>query len=158
MITLAMCGGLLRIIDETVRNGAGMEKVEEKSPKAGRLSEVEALELMVRQASIVECASRIFGRKTAQQLWRDFGLPAVGPGTRATDQLLLPHVTAFVEARLVADSRVGIAARHLHSAYLDWAVTSGAPSMSLTRFGLLMPSTGIQKVSGRVVTYAARFR
>ncbi|MER8948974.1 hypothetical protein [Mesorhizobium sp. M0959] len=71
---------------------------------------------------------------------------------------MLQHVVAFVDARLVADCRVGIAARQLHTAYIDWADETGAPRLSLTRFGLLMPKTGIRRVTGRTVTYEARFK
>ncbi|MER9773275.1 hypothetical protein [Mesorhizobium sp. M0220] len=71
---------------------------------------------------------------------------------------MLQHVAAFVDARLVADSRVGIAARQLYRAYCNWAVEACAPQLSLTRFGLLMQQTGIRRVAGRTVTYEARFK
>ncbi|TIP75392.1 MAG: hypothetical protein E5X53_08320 [Mesorhizobium sp.] len=113
---------------------------------------------MASKAQIVDAAGRLFGARAARQLWQDLGLPLVGKSPGPPDLSLLLYVAAFVEARLVADCRVGIAARQLHTAYIDWADETGAPHLSLTRFGLLMPRTGIRRVAGRIVTYEARFK
>ncbi|RWM21732.1 MAG: hypothetical protein EOR73_09980 [Mesorhizobium sp.] len=110
------------------------------------------------KAQVVDAASRLFGARTARQLWQDLGLPPVGKSPGTPDLRLLQHVAAFVEARLVPDSRVGVAARQLHRAYTNWAVETGAPDLTLTRFGLLMQQTGIRRVAGRTVTYEARFK
>lgn len=110
------------------------------------------------KAHVVDAASRLFGARAARQLWQDLGLPPVGKSPGPPDLSLLHYVAAFVEARLVADCRVGIAARQLHTSYIDWADETGAPHLSLTRFGLLMPRTGIRRVPGRIVTYEARFK
>ncbi|MER9875249.1 hypothetical protein [Mesorhizobium sp. M0195] len=110
------------------------------------------------KAHVVDAASRLFGARAARQLWQDLGLPAVGKSPGPPDLSLLHYVAAFVEARLVADCRVGIAARQLHKAYIEWADETIAPHLTLTRFGLLMQKTAIRRVAGRIVTYEARFK
>ncbi|MER9634263.1 hypothetical protein [Mesorhizobium sp. M0228] len=110
------------------------------------------------KAHVVDAASRLFGARAARQLWQDLGLPPVGKSPGPPDLSLLHYVAAFVEARLVADCRVGIAARQLHRAYIEWADETIAPHLTLTRFGLLMQKTAIRRVAGRIVTYEARFK
>ncbi|BCH18871.1 hypothetical protein MesoLjLa_57220 [Mesorhizobium sp. L-2-11] len=124
------------------------------------MSNSDHFSLLVSKAQIADVAGRLFGAKAARRLWYDLGLPAVdGKNPRTpSHQSLLPHVAAFIEARLVADSRINIAARQLYRAYCNWAVETGAPEMTLTRFGLLMQQTSIRRVPGRVVTYEARFK
>ncbi|RWB94611.1 MAG: hypothetical protein EOQ56_30735 [Mesorhizobium sp.] len=145
--------------ENTVKPSAGYQRL------SADLSNSDAVDIgaenwsaLAAKAQVVDTAGRLFGTKAARQLWHQLGLPTVGNAPGTPDLRLLQHVATFVEARLVPDSRVGVAARQLHRAYTNWAVETGAPDLTLTRFGLLMQQTGIRRVAGRTVTYEARFK
>ena len=99
---------------------------------------------------LIGLASQIWGRKVAQGLWTDLGLPMPGREGRGKNAREDDGgVGEFLAARTAPDPRGRIQARTLFSSYLSWASGQSRPALSERGFAMAMARRGAKKEIGR---------
>ncbi|UXN05279.1 BRO-N domain-containing protein [Bartonella sp. HY761] len=91
---------------------------------------------------LVAESRRIFGRKAAQILWDDIGLPPVAqeddkPAINHNNQLL-DYLREFIDQCLIEDPTGRISADEAYKTYCAWAAKAHAPYFTKMHFSRLM--------------------
>lgn len=100
---------------------------------------------------LVQEARRIFGRKAAQGLWEQFGLPLViDESTQKNIQdkaSLSNYLRDFIDQCLIADPKGRISADELYKLYSAWAAQNAAPYFTKNHFGkMLIQDIGMLRI------------
>lgn len=96
------------------------------------------------------------GRKAAEALWLDLGLPDVidkpePERTGSATAFGIDFVRQFLSERTEQAPGGRVQAQELHQAYCRWATQTDTPTITVTAFGLCMATIGLRKInaSGR---------
>lgn len=123
-----------------------IRKTGQYAPEAGAGFDWDEIGVKVR---LVREARLVAGRKAAQVLWDEIGLPPLEVKPREAGERPVQGVD-FVQQFLdecTEDSPAGrVQAAHLYDAYDAWAQENGSPQMTQTAFGRTLMALGMSRV------------
>lgn len=104
---------------------------------------------------IVELAYKIFGKRQAGMLWREFELPEVYKPhpISAIEQQGILNIQNFLSECTVADPLGTVPARKLYEAYGAWCRKCTMPLLSEKAFAIKLENMGVLKRKGRINLY-----
>lgn len=105
----------------------------------------------VEKLRLVQEARRIYGRKAAQGLWEQLGLPVVIDDStqknRQDKASLSNYLRDFIDQCLIVEPQGRISADELYKLYSAWAAQNAAPYFTKNHFGkMLTQDIGMQRI------------